>query len=485
MAGPYPEDQALLRAKQDGAYLCRVLRIPAGRAADQHAVCPVCGDKTLRYGVEKEKGTGVFLWQCMKGCGQGTVIDALMLVEGLDTKSAIQEAKQVHGGDQNGTAQRPPLNGHYPSNHQPYPQGRQRALPIVEPDPSQAVRYGVMRPDPVLDFERAGAFVSAANAYLLEYGNIPSHYKRGISADVIRKYNIGFIENVPLKYSERGQGWMIPHAWVLPITDGENKLKAVKLHFERPHPVQKARDSDQWVECEGKNRWAPFGTEPKSDPAKGIKPNHAYYGLWPHPHTFDLPGSRAEFSTDIKWWLDRMPQEGPLAQKWEQTVADEALQIALETKRDYSELDAQEMMQAWQRAFDIIKNEIMRTVCKLLTDQKRDAGEQNTGAMDWNETIFVCPGELKALAVLSAGFMATAVTGGEGWIPPPQVLASLAGARVCVLYDNDAAKKRVLPGGRIDIKQPGHTWADQMVKALRDVGAANVTAKSGGRKEKP
>ncbi len=122
----------------------------------------------------------------------------------------------------------------------------------------------------------------------------------------------------------------------------------------------------------------------------------------------------------------------------------------------------------------------MAFVCRSLDASTGSASAKTGDGADWNDVIFLCPGELKAAAVLSAGFRATAVTGGEGWIPPPGVLSSLAGLRVCVLYDDDPPRRKP----NKEIEQTGHWWGHQMVLALREVGAVWVSAKCGGRKTK-
>jgi len=68
---------------------------------------------------------------------------------------------------------------------------------------------------------------------------------------------------------------------------------------------------------------------------------------------------------------------------------------------------------------------------------------------DW---IFLAPGELKSLALLSAGLPATSVTTGEGMRWTRHMVSRLEGRKVCVVFDDDAA---------------GHEWRDETVAALR------------------
>jgi len=70
-----------------------------------------------------------------------------------------------------------------------------------------------------------------------------------------------------------------------------------------------------------------------------------------------------------------------------------------------------------------------------------------------DQFLFVCPGELKALAVIGAGCEGTSITYGENahrWTPG--AVARLKGRRIVVLFDDDAA---------------GHEFRDRTVEALR------------------
>jgi acetyl esterase/lipase len=84
---------------------------------------------------------------------------------------------------------------------------------------------------------------------------------------------------------------------------------------------------------------------------------------------------------------------------------------------------------------------------------------------DDGKWLHLCPGELKALAVLSAGLPATAITGGEAHRWTPALLAPFRGRRVCLVYDEDDAGRR---------------FRDATVCALRGV-AASVRAITFGR----
>jgi len=70
--------------------------------------------------------------------------------------------------------------------------------------------------------------------------------------------------------------------------------------------------------------------------------------------------------------------------------------------------------------------------------------------------LYVCPGELKALAVLSAGRAATGITGGENFRWTPYLVAPFRRHRVVILYDDD---------------ETGHTFRDATIAALWGVAA--------------
>jgi len=70
----------------------------------------------------------------------------------------------------------------------------------------------------------------------------------------------------------------------------------------------------------------------------------------------------------------------------------------------------------------------------------------------WRDTcLYLCPGELKALAVLGAGKKATAITGGESHRWTPGQIARLRTHRLVILFDDDEA---------------GHRFRDTTIKAL-------------------
>lgn len=70
------------------------------------------------------------------------------------------------------------------------------------------------------------------------------------------------------------------------------------------------------------------------------------------------------------------------------------------------------------------------------------------------DKIYLCPGELKALAIISAGQAAVSVTGGESTKWTPELARRFHGRSVMLVYDDDEA---------------GHRFKDSTVEALKSV----------------
>ena len=81
--------------------------------------------------------------------------------------------------------------------------------------------------------------------------------------------------------------------------------------------------------------------------------------------------------------------------------------------------------------------------------------------------LYLCGGELKALAVVGAGHWATSVTTGESFTWTPGTTQRLANLRLCIVYDDDPA---------------GHRFREASLVALQGV-AADLKAITFGRKE--
>ena len=214
---------------------CALLLSELGlKAAGQHLPCPFHGGSdSLRVSRGPD---GAWLWQCMAGCGGGTIIDAVMKNRSLDRRGAILALEQDLG---------------------------------LQLD--QSKRAAV---EPVIDMARAEKLIELGQKTLRERFDIQEEYmhgKRGLPLATCEKYRVGFIE----RQTFREWPWWPLTAWVLPITNRDGKLIAIKLHNEiRATPKTP------------KSLWAPFGTVPLADPSKGIKPKHGWPTLWPPPESF-------------------------------------------------------------------------------------------------------------------------------------------------------------------------------------------------------
>lgn len=447
----------ILAAKQDGLFLRQVLRIQSDRVRENHAKCPMCGDTTLRYG--PSSNDGVHLWQCMKGCGKGSVVDALVIVDKMPIAQAMDECRKRYSG-------KSPKKTQYQQFHE------NRAREVRNGQAEDDIRYGNQPEEPVIDEPRANKFIDEHHDYLLQHLGQVQRFKRGISADVIKKYRIGYAEMVSLK----GAPWLppmtIPGAWVIPITNATGKLRGVKLHFEE-RPV--GYGGKQGAKC----LWAPFGTQPAYQKVRTdsgldeIKPRHSAYGLWPHPETLNQSFSY-DFSLAMEWWLERMPKF--LHERWAEQVETQRLLLAESLSVNYEDLNPEHILEADNSAYKVMQKEIIRAVSKAELKPMDDSHD-----IDWSKWTFICPGELKALAVESYGLMATSITGGEGWIPGPDWLKAFYGQQVCVVFDNDPTKRN--KDGKT-IVNAGLNWARMMTAALMKNGAWRVIAKNGGQKSK-
>jgi len=108
---------------------------------------------------------------------------------------------------------------------------------------------------------------------------------------------------------------------------------------------------------------------------------------------------------------------------------------------------------------------ILEFDAKLPRAEAEAAARLDVGhALPW---LYLCPGELKALAVIGAGCQATSITAGESHRWTPGFLSRLAGRRLCVVFDDDPA---------------GHRFRDTTIAALRCT-ASELKAVTFGRKE--
>jgi hypothetical protein len=310
----------LSELKQSREFLAAVLGVEISKKCK----CPFHDDGTESFSVfTKDR---IWFWKCHAGCGSGTIIDAAM------KKYRVSTAKE--------------------------------AISRLGDELGQSFQPDVELCEVVLDTDRAEKLIAQAHANLLDRYDLQEEYlfgRRGIqNLETAKQYKLGFMENLRLS----GKRYTIPKTWVLPITNAEKKLVAVKLHTE-----------GRWQFYAGKAgpkcMWAPFGTHPAHEPKHGLQT------LWPPPESF--------------------------------------------------------------------------------ADSKE---------------IFLCPGELKALAEISFGFPATSITGGESGIPERDVkrLKACGFATVRIVYDDDEPKKR--PSG--EWVSPGREWLAKVSAAVLKAGMTPI-----------
>lgn len=436
-------------AKADVEFLKSVLRVSVAGTSAMHAECPICGDKTcLQFGPSKEK-QGEYFWYCHKGCGGGDIVEALVKIENKSHGEALKFLKQKYGS---GSEKKGQCNA--------YQRNGTQSGPLALPAPIEIEKT---RREPRLDIAQAEDFVKKYHDHLLNHLDLVTHFRRGLSEEVIRKYRIGFIENENLKFAPwHRSGSRIPAAWVLPITDEVGRLKGVRMHFEIIPKDQHGKP------IFGKVMSAPFGTEPAWDQEKNIRPHHAYFGLWPHPDTLTAKDNN-QFSLNPEWYIKNRPPH--MDAIWDQAFEAAKLQVAFENSVSTDRLENSQLDEAMNRAFSEIKPKLIPAVCKI---ESRAESNQT----DWTKYIFICPGELKALALESCGLMATSPTGGESWTPSGYWMNRFTGQLVCLMFDDDPPKRNEKTG---KIICTGLAWASKWAQALMEHGAAHVIAKSAGR----
>lgn len=417
----------------------------------------------MQWGPDK-KAQGCWYWHCNK-CGEGgDIISALVKVKGLDFKGAFRKIRELYGSRVR--------SGGHPASKPTNGNGTHPEEPVVQ--------YGTVRPEPVLDHKLAEQYIEKHHDYLLKNPDLVKKWQRGISEAVIKKHRLGFIEmdDIPSTY---GTKMFCPGAWLIPITDEDNKLKGARIHFEeRPH----------WNKGEcPKILWAPWGTMPAyskltndSGEVVEVKPVHSYYGLWPHPLTLKRIYN-ADFSMSPEWYIKKLPLDNIVAQRFDETYQAEKLQAAFDMHTTEESLDASQLWQCKLRAYDVHKKKIMAVVMDAA------GGAPRKRKVEWQDYIFICPGELKAMAAESMGFMATAPTGGEGWMPTEDDFSMFSGQNVCVYRDDDPAKrvwkdKADHSKGVLRTINMGMEWARKWAMALQDQKAGAVVIKCGGQKEK-
>lgn len=471
----------VLAARRDLPYLLNILNVSSSKTREMHAPCPICGDKTcLQFGPDK-KITGDWYWHCNRGCGGGDVVAALCKLhyggpEGW--RQAYDHLKRDFGGRVSQSPHERQKNALV--NRHGYVNGVVPTLQGIAALSGSGPVPRIDRVDPILDMERAEKFIAEHHNYLMDHFDLVTKWGRGLSKEVCEKYRIGFIEFGSVQFQPWKRKMDIPAAWVLPITDADGVLKAVKVHFEE-RPAA-------WQGCP-KLLWMPFGTSPAYDEKTDSKPIHAYTTMWPHPDTL-TPQIDSDFSLEASYWIERMPEE--LNPEWYTALESHKLKFAWEKGKTTEDLNPGELWDVMQLAFNDIKQKIFKAVLKK---QNKKSGENSqtivtngkiSVEVDWSQYIFICPGELKALACESAGMMATAGTQGEGWIPGAEYISKLAGQKICLLGDEDPAKRNVSKKDQqiLKIHCPGKDWIGKWSEALASHGASRVMVKYGGQRGK-
>lgn len=433
----------LSAAKADGDRLCNALGLPPGRHS--HKTCAVCGGhQCLQVFCEK----GQWGWTCYQCKAGGTVVDALMLVQ---NKSLPDAMKELCGP-----------NGKNPRWHKPPPERTQTG---------KLEREHKERPVPVPDLARLQPFVEECHEYLLSHLGLVQMHERGISVEVIQRFKIGFAQHKEVRFAAwQRRPYVLNASWVLPVADEAGEIKGVKLHHEEK-PIRPTGEP-----FEGKCSWAPFGTEPKFDRDTGDKPADSFYTLWPWPGMFDKEIELV--SSDPSWWVNRIPPDSPVFDRWHTQLQWCRYEMAHELSKVDAELSNAEAWTAFERAFSILAKDIQKVVLK--TDDKAKDVDENP-LLNPDDWVFICPGELKALAFLSDGLSATASTGGESWIPPPRLLSWFRGRRVCLVFDDD--QPRVTPKTG-QVACPGREWARRMAVELDCAHAADVAVFTSGKEKR-
>lgn len=484
---------AVAAAKRDLPYLLSILGISSNKTSESHAPCPFCGGtKCLHYGPDK-KYMGEWYWNCEKGCGGGNVIRAICKARGFSGDDGWKQAYDIIEKDfahvpkdsphdryhkQQATERNGSSNGTAAHSNGVNPHGYTNGVvPALRAFGQLPAPVPVKKPEPVLDLDKAEAFIAEHHKYLMDNFDSLEKYKRGISKDVCEKYRIGFAKFGKVTFPQSKGPMSLPAAWILPITDGAKKLRGVKAHFEeKPRP-----------DCP-KILWMPFGTAPgykkiKNDKGMDIeiKPVHAYATMWPHPDTLH-PTISAEFSLDPGYWIENIPPS--LRPEWNVLLESQQLKYAWEVGRTTEQLESNELWEVQLRAFEEkeMKQKILKAVMK---DKNALAVIDKHKHVDWRDYTLICPGELKALAAESAGFMATASTEGEGRIPSAEFLCKFARQKICLFADEDPPHRSFnnKTGAVQNVFCTGRQWADKWTTALQPYGVHHIAVKYGGQRE--
>ncbi|MEI6232916.1 MAG: toprim domain-containing protein [Planctomycetota bacterium] len=328
---------SLCDIKHDLTALIEILEI---ERAGNHCPCRFCGDKTALSVFNTNAG---WRFNCHRCSVSGSIIDAVALAEGFPVSTAIKFLTGSANPPRRSirkTLAIPPKN--------------------VEPQP------------PVPNTELLCSTLDCVSKTLQESAESQAQWlnKRGIPLQTARVFRLGFMPRVSFPQ------WKYPleNTWVIPISNANGNVLAMKLHREHASTGPKCI-------------WAPLGTEPKE------QPRHGWSTLWPPPEFF-WPNDDFEERAAI------MEYEGGLS-------------------RSEAERNA-----------------------------RIDIGNQ----LPW---LYLCPGELKALAVIGAGLQATSITSGESHKWTPGMLSRLNNRRVCIVFDDDNAGHKFREGSLASLRSHG------------------------------
>jgi hypothetical protein len=197
--------------------LHRLLRELGQEKPGRHLHCPFHEDRTGSFSIHENNGQ--WYWKCFAGCGEGTIIDALVKTRGLSVPEAFGLLAEESG---------------------------EKTLP---------------KP-PELDLPRAERLVEFAHRHLLTSFDVQEQYafgKRGFrDLEFLKRMRVGFISDITMR---EWPHWRLT-GWILPITDEKGALHGVKLHREVRN--------DKGPKC----LWLPFGK---------IEKKNGWPTLWPAP----------------------------------------------------------------------------------------------------------------------------------------------------------------------------------------------------------
>lgn len=365
-------------------------------------------------------------------CGkQGTAIDALVAFKGMEPAAAIKECAERLG-----------LNNGNGNGRKFQPVAKEEGPAESSDTPDQTY--------PELDLDKAEDLIKKSHDNLLNNEAIQEKWmaKRGLSLEVVEKYRIGFLGDA--NYA----------GWVFPLTNHKGKLLAVKRHLEvmpPPPPGEKDKGKSRWVKsvCLGEQS--------------------AVRAFWPHPFMQAPVGSQL-FNSDGASWLSRLPMNSALMAEWQQKLEFNKNALAVETMKDGKvthpdDFTPDQLEFCFNQTWDDLGGKIQGEVLRLTPSMGQDI---ESGLDDW---MFLCPGELKALAMISGGLSATSFTHGENTPPEVEELRCFRGRRVAVFYDEDIPKLR---NGKIICT--GMRWAATVAARLKLAHALEVRILTGGRK---